>query len=61
MLGTVILGCIIELIGSIILIYNYAQTSSEGFSGNWPWMLMGAVLMIAGMILMYAAFRPVEM
>jgi hypothetical protein len=61
MISTAIIGAIVELIGAIIMIYNLAQVSLEGWGDVWPWSLLGAILMIAGLILLYAAFRPVVM
>jgi VIT1/CCC1 family predicted Fe2+/Mn2+ transporter len=61
MISTAIIGAIVELIGAIIMIYNLAQVSLEGWGDVWPWVLMGSVLMIVGFVLLYAAFRPVIM
>jgi len=61
MISHVIIGAIVELIGAIIMIYNLAQVSLFGWSENWPWALLGAVLMIVGFVLLYASFRPVIM
>lgn len=61
MLANVLIGIFLVAIGAIGMTYNVAQGSAEGFGQYWPWALMAAVVMIAGLILLYAAFRPVEM
>jgi len=59
----VIIGSIIELLGAIIMVYNIAQGVGMGtfLADDWIWALLGAVIMLGGMILLYSAFRPVIM
>jgi len=61
MIANLLIGLVLEVIGSLFMIYNIAQGSMFGHSGHWPWALMGLVIMIVGLILLYAAFRPVVM
>lgn len=61
MISTVIIGAVLELIGAIIMIYNLSYGSMEGYASYWIWAIMGFAVMVAGMIILYAAFRPVVM
>ena len=56
MLFNIIIGAILVLTGSVILTYFLAQ----GWE-NWPSALMGGAIAVAGLILLYASFRPVIM
>lgn len=61
MISNLIIGAVIELLGALFMVYHLSQASLDGFASHWPWALMGSVVMIAGMLLLYAAFRPVVM
>ena len=52
----IIIGAILVLTGSVILTYFLAQ----GWE-NWPTALMGGGISVAGLILLYASFKPVIM
>jgi len=56
MISTVILGIFLEIVGALIGTYNIAQGTD-----HWPWALIGAGVMVAGLIILYAGFRPVVM
>jgi len=54
MISTLIIGAVIELLGAIYMIYHLSQ---ENFSEHWTLALIGAVVMVAGMILLYSTLR----
>lgn len=58
MISNLIIGAMIELLGALFMVYHISQGE---LGEHWPWALAGLVVMIAGMILLYAAFRPVVM
>lgn len=52
MISSVIIAILVELMGAISVTYNLANE-------NWFWASGGLLVMIIGLVLMYAAFRPV--
>jgi|WetSurMetagenome_2_1015567.scaffolds.fasta_scaffold42505_2 hypothetical protein len=58
MIFTLVIGIVVEIIGAILLTYNLGEGSTFGFSEYWIGISFGLALLIAGLIILYAAFRP---
>jgi len=49
-------GVILELVGAILMTYFIAQGWEE-----WPIALLGLGICVAGLIILYASFKPIIM